>query len=195
MMSKFFNQIFAETQASITKIVRSIAMALLPEPILYELCHLRSRRKPRTDLPTASRHHRISPQAGVELWVYWSDVPGVGSGPSASLFVLNEEVFRLDCFGGTEGHMHLNPEQQIIVRRQTARIYFPDDHRAAQVNRAAFELATNSRAALLSNGLRRVRTFHLDERSLADAANQMHSYMNELLIGGTVDARAVAINP
>ena len=117
----------------------------------------------------------------MELWVYWSDVPNVGRGPSASLFVLGEEVLRLDCFGGSEGHMHLNPEQQRFSGRVTARLYFQDGSRVEHVDRVAFELIANTDAALKSNGLSRVRNFPIDQNALADASNQMRHLMQELL--------------
>lgn len=166
---------------SIQGVLRRIALIVLPEPIFFRLLHYITRQRPRTALETASDRRKISPQEDVELWVYWSDVPNVGRGPSASLFVLREEVLRLDCFGGSEGHMHLNPEQQRFSGRVTARLYFQDGSRAEHVDRVAFELIANTDAALKSNGLSRVRNFPIDQNALADASNQMRLLMQELL--------------
>ena len=44
-------------------------------------------------------------QDQVRLEVYWRDDEG-GHGPASSLYVLGEEVFRFDCFGGDQGHYH-----------------------------------------------------------------------------------------
>ena len=166
---------------SILGILRRIALIMLPEPIFYRLLHYITRQRPRTARGTAFDRQKISPQEDVELWVYWSDVPNVGRGPSASLFVLREEVLRLDCFGGSEGHMHLNPEQQRLSGRVGVRLYFQDGSRAEHVDRAAFELIANTDAALKSNGLSRVRNFPIDQNTLADASNQMRHLMQELL--------------
>ncbi len=166
---------------SIQGVLRRIALIVLPEPIFYRLLHYITRQRPRTALETASDRRKILPQEDVELWVYWSDVPNVGRGPSASLSVLREEVLRLDCFGGSEGHMHLNPEQQRLSGRVGVRLYFQDGSRAEHVDRAAFELIANADAALKSNGLSRVRNFPIDQNALADASNQMRHLMQELL--------------
>ncbi len=164
---------------SIQGVLRRIALIVLPEPTFYRLLHYITRQRPRTARETASDRRKISPQEDVELWVFWSDVPNVGRGPSASLFVLREEILRLDCFGGSEGHMHLNPKQQRFFG--PARLYFQDGSRAEHVDRAAFELIANADAALKSNGLSRVRNFPIDQNALADASNQMRLLMQELL--------------
>ncbi len=166
---------------SIQGVLRRIALIVLPEPIFDRLLHYITRQRPRTALETASDRRKILPQEDVELWVYWSDVPNVGRGPSPSLSVLREEVLRLDCFGGSEGHMHLNPEQQRLSGRVGVRLYFQDGSRAEHVDRAAFELIANTDAALKSNGLSRVRNFPIDQNALADASNQMRLLMQELL--------------
>ncbi len=162
-------------------VLRLIALNLLPEPILYRFLHSYTRERPRTALGTATDHRMMPLQDGVELWVYWSDVPNVGRGPSASLFVLREEILRLDCFSGNEGHMHLNPAQQRMSGRVAARLFFQDGSHAEHVDRAVFELIANSDAALKSNRLDRVRSFRIDEQALADASKQMRGYMMELL--------------
>lgn len=159
----------------------TIAFATLPEPVLYRLLHFIQLRRPRTSLDTASDHRKIALQQGVELWIYWSDVPSVGSGPSASLFVLREEVLRLDCFGGREGHMHLNPDQQRFNARVAARLYFPEGSRAEHIDRAVFEIIANTDAALKSNRLARVRKFSINQYALSNAARQIRFIMPELL--------------
>ncbi len=93
-------------------VLRRIGLIVLPEPIFYRLLHYITRQRPRTALETASDRRKISPQEDVELWIYWRNAAYVRYGPSASLFVLREEVLRLDCYGGSLGHMHLNPQQQ-----------------------------------------------------------------------------------
>lgn len=162
-------------------ILIGIAHHAFPEPIFYRLLHHMRRQRPRTALSTASDHRRISLQQGVEICIYWSDVPNVGSGPSASLFVLREEILRLDCFGERNGHMHVNPEQQRFASRAPARLYFPESSRAEHIDRAVFEVLANTDAALKSNRLVHVRMFRIDRKALAHAAKQMRIVMRELL--------------
>ncbi len=162
---------------SIRGVLREIALNVLPEPIFYRLLHYITRRRLPTALETASDRRKISPQEDVELWIYWRNAGYVRDGPSASLFVLREEVLRLDCYGGSLGHMHLNPRQQWPY----GTLYFQDGSRVEHVDRAAFELIANTDAALKSNRLSRVRNFPIDQNALADASNQMRLLMQELL--------------
>jgi hypothetical protein len=160
-----------------------LARFALPSPILYGLWHINRRGQPRTELGNASDHRTICPQNGVRLEVYWADVRDVGRGPCVSLFVLLEEVMRLDCLGGTQGHMHINPDQISLVVGWdiTPRYFFPPGSRQDHIDRAVFEITTNCVAALQSNQMARVRNFPINKKALADATLQMRAYMNELL--------------
>jgi len=156
---------------------------LVPEQVEAAIWHRRAARRPRPELETASELWSV-PSEGMRLDVCWSDVPGVGSGPSASLFVSGAEVLRLDCFGGVEGHMHLNPAQSdpIAGRVQvTPRVYFPVGSRRQHVERAAFELRQNVPAAVSTNLLPHVQRAPLDPALLATAAEQMAVRMGKLL--------------
>ncbi len=168
---------------TIRSAVKILAYNILPEPIFYRLWHFSRRRNPRTERDTVFDHRVTTPQEGVHLEVCWSDVPNVGRGPSASLFVLREEVVRFDCFGGNAGHMHINPEQiQINLRSLVPRLYFPSGRHEDHIERAAFELATNTTAALKLNKIARIREFPIDTRKLAVAAGQMADDMYNLLV-------------
>jgi hypothetical protein len=162
---------------------KQFAVSLIPQPILYRLWHLNRRWRPRTSLDNASDHRVISPQPGVRLEVYWADVPNVGRGPCGSLFVLREEVMRFDCFGGNQGHMHINADQISLVVGWdiTPRLFFQPGSRQSHIDRAVFEVRENTIAALQSNQLARVRKFPLDRNALADASLQMKKYMHELM--------------
>ena len=157
-----------------------IFRAVLPQSLLYGVWHYRSKREHRSSLDTASEPRIFELQAGVTLETYWSEVPGVGRGPSASLFVLQEEVLRLDCFGGTMGHMHFNPEQAKLIAGQTPRIYFQPASIAEQIDRAAFELTRNARAAQALNMLARVRNLQLQQDTLLLAVRDMTHQMQQL---------------
>ena len=122
---------------------------------------------------------------GAQLLVHWSDFPPIGSGPSASLYILEEEVMRLDCFGGEDGHMHFNPPQLTLVNRldsnKTPRIYFPPGSRQEHVDRAAFELKKNVVAALEMNLLPEIQNYRLDAHEVEAAAERMHGLMTNML--------------
>lgn len=161
--------------------ILQIIRTFLPQSLLYEIWHYRSKRVRRPTLDTASQHDVFQLQSGVTLETYWSDVPGVGRGPSASLFVLEEEVLRLDCFGGAEGHMHFNPEQaHLTAGRPSPRIYFQPASIPEQIDRAAFELIRNHRAAQASNMLSRVRRLQLKQNPLNQAVDAMTRQMRLL---------------
>ncbi|NQV21626.1 MAG: hypothetical protein HQ511_09440 [Rhodospirillales bacterium] len=162
--------------------LKQAAFRIVPAALLYRLWHLNTRRRPRFLLGDLSSRREFPVQEGVQLHVGWADVPGVGSGPTASLYVHREEVLRLDCFGGDAGHMHLNPEQnKVHITHGSARVYFQPGDLEEQVDRAAFELVTNTRGALLTNKLARVRDFPLDPQNLSSAAQKMTDYMKGLI--------------
>lgn len=156
---------------------------LLPERWAAELWHRSAARHPRPAQGTASDLRSI-PLGALRIDVYWSDVPGVGRGPSASVFAHDAEVMRLDCFGGSNGHMHLNPFQaeRIAGRVQTTpRIYFPAGSHRDHIERARFELRRNLPAAIRTNLLPWVQRTPLDPDALAAAADRTAASMRELL--------------
>lgn len=171
------------TKLSIKRRLWRFAFIALPQPLIYELWHRRQRQNPRMYLKRASSL-KILNVSGAQLAVYWVDTAGVGSGPTASLYVYEEEVLRLDCFGDDRGHMHFNPQQCELFSgesNETIRIYFPVGSRKDHVDRAAFELQRNVPTALQMNGLARIRNYQLKKVELALAAEQMHQIMMTLL--------------
>ena len=169
------------TKQKCERALRKGACYLLPQPLLYELWHYWSRRNRRPNYDTAANNQTIRPQEGVVLEIYWSDVPGVGYGPSASLFVLREEVLRLDCFGDGNGHMHFNPSQvHVFGWDSISRVRFSPISVWQQIERGAFELTQNAAAAIAMNMLARVRKFPLEQSALDTAANEMTERMRAL---------------
>lgn len=163
--------------------VKRAAFNILPAGLIYRLWHRNSRRRPRYLRENLYDRRDIQVQDGAQLYVGWADVSGIGQGPAASLYVHDEEVLRLDCFGGTEGHMHLNPEQnKLILKHGSARIYFEPGSCEAHIARAAFELTKNVPAALLTNKLSRVRDYEFDRNRLSSAAIEMSDIMNKMVV-------------
>ena len=108
--------------------IRRIAWAgakrCLPMPLLYEIWSRNTARHWRTDLATATDVRAFDAGPGVRILAYWSDVPRVGKGPSASVYVREEEVFRVDVFGNDQATMHVNPDQ-IALQAGTTRFLLP----------------------------------------------------------------------
>ena len=162
--------------------LKRAAFNILPAGLVYRLWHRNSRRHPRYLREDLRDRRNIPVQEGAQLYISWADVAGIGQGPAASLYVYDEEVLRLDCFGGSEGHMHLNPEQsKLIMRHGSARIYFEPGPREAHISRAAFELSRNVQAGLLTNKLSRVRDYAFDPDRLSSAASEMSDIMKKMV--------------
>lgn len=162
--------------------LKRLSLFLLPPAFLYPLWHRRRRGKPRTEDGTTEALKSIVVQDGVRLDVYWTVVEQ-GAGPCASLFVLDEEVLRLDCFAGNTAHMHLNPVQLNLPLpwHITPRLAFPPGNALTQIDRAVFELEMNTKTALQMNQLARVRHLPISKEALDVAARQMKRYMLELV--------------
>ena len=161
---------------------RWLATHLLPEVLLYSLWRRRTARTPRSALPTASDLQVIEIQADVRLEIYWASRQ-LGPGPGACIFVLGDEILRLDCFGtaGLGGHYHINPRQIELASPRSARIFFPPGSHEEHIERAAFELERNLPAALAMNREARIRRFEVDSDRLAQASRDMRLVMRAML--------------
>ncbi len=161
---------------------RWLGTHLLPEELLYPLWRRHTARTPRSALPTASDLHIVEIQPDVRLEIYWASRE-LGPGPGACLFVLGDEILRLDCFGtaGLGGHYHINPRQIAFASPKPARIFFPPGSHEEHVERAAFELERNLPAALAMNREARVRQFEVDGARLAEASREMRRVMRDML--------------
>jgi hypothetical protein len=163
--------------------LKRLSLWLIPPELLYRIWHRRRKGMPRSEDGTTEELQSIAVQDGVRLDVYWT-VVAQGAGPCASLFVLDEEVVRLDCFAGHTAHMHLNPVQLNLSLpwSVTPRMAFPPGSMEEQIERASFELVTNTKAILQMNQLARFRHFSIKRSALETAAKAMKSYMLELAV-------------
>lgn len=155
---------------------------LLPEFMADRLWRWHTSRTPRSALPTTSDHRVITIQEGVSLDIFWV-CRKLGPGPGASLYVLGDEVLRLDCFGnqGLGGHYHINPRQTAFFSLQSARLYFPLGSHEDHIEHAAFEVERNLPAVLTMNRDARIRKIELDSVQLTQVANDLRRIMLELL--------------
>ena len=122
-------------------------------------------------------------QDGVRLEVYWAadQSDGLGGGPAASLCVFDDEILRLDCFGGNNGHYHFNPQQTWLVRPGPLRLYVPDGTHEDHIEQATFVLARYVPAVQGMNRDPRIRCVRIDTARLAEVSTEMRETMYKLL--------------
>ncbi len=159
---------------------RYLIHSLLP-PVL-----LRAFRRWRSPPPRRSARGVLSDvavflvQEDVDLEVGWLKAEA-GEGPAASLYILSEEVLRLDCLGGDRGHMHFNMREAMITPGGgSTRIYFEPGTMADHIERAVFHLKKNSDYGIGLNPDTRIRKIVLDRDRLAVAAEWMRQTMTEI---------------
>jgi hypothetical protein len=75
----------------------------------------------------------------VRLEVFWKDLEH-GKGPAVSLFILEEEILRIDCFGSERPHLHASFYMPV---EGESRLFMPETTVEAQIQRAKFELCRN----------------------------------------------------
>ena len=114
-------------------------------------------------------------QEHVRLDVYWRD-DRAGRGPAASLYVYDEEVLRLDCFDGDQGHCHMNLRQN-----RGQRWYYPVGGVKDHIKRSAFELGANTPACISMNHDPQVQAVKTDPENLKKAAALMEGKMLEFV--------------
>lgn len=135
----------------------------------------RPRRLGRRDSHRPGRRdvHVIPVQADVEFHVFWKKLE-IGRGPTASLYVLGDEVLRVDCFGDGLGHLHA----ELLQRERAApRLYLSEPTQEAQVDRAVFELTRNLAYYLERNPRRAIRRFEIDPEALGRACHEARGRM------------------
>jgi hypothetical protein len=114
-------------------------------------------------------------QDNVRLEVYWRDDRG-GRGPAASLYVYDDEVFRFDCFGGDQGHCHVNLKQT-----GGGRWYYPEGTAQEHIERSAFELRVNLPFCFRANQDPRIQAVEIEQAKLEGVANQMQNKLLEFV--------------
>jgi hypothetical protein len=119
-------------------------------------------------------------QEGVVLETYCLGPP-FGPCPAASVYIHDEEVMRLDCIGGVEGHFHVNLTQSLFYPGgEQARFYFPDGTVAEHIENAEFQLRHNLDYARRQNYKRSIREIQIDKAKLDDVAGQMKAELLRL---------------
>ncbi len=120
----------------------------------------------------------------VRLEVFWKRL-AIGQGPAVSLFMLGEEVLRIDCFGSERPHLHASFFMPV---QGEERLLIPEVTVEAQIDRAKFELCHNVayyQARVLNANIRQIR---LEPAALSEAAEKAASIMRGFaanIIAGT----------
>ncbi len=117
----------------------------------------------------------ISLQAYLE--VFWKDLPH-GTGPAVSLFIKNEEILRIDCFGPEVGHLHTG---FFMPSSGECRLRLPEKDRAAQINRAVFEICHNWHYYQDRILIPSIRQYKLEQKQVEKAALEARELMFQFL--------------
>ena len=131
--------------------------------------------------PTVKDIHSHSIREGLFVHVYRLVEP-TGPGLGVSVVAFTDEVMRFDCFGASDGHMHLNIKQNRGYPGSVARLYFREQTIQEQIERSCFELEHNLSYALKTNASSRLRRLQLQPAELQGAVSFMRDTMNSVLI-------------
>ena len=119
-------------------------------------------------------------QEGVRVEAYWRD-DEAGVGPAASVYVDDEEILRLDCFGGSLGHCHVNL-LQAMDRYACQHVWFYPPATARQhVEWAMHDLVVNLPMCLRHNDDSAIRETSLDEAAIREIEPRVRAYLLELI--------------
>lgn len=113
-------------------------------------------------------------QDNVRLESYWRDDAG-GRGPAASLYVYDDEIMRFDCFGGDNGHCHVNLRQT-----RGRRWMYPEGSFQDHIRQSLFDLRANVNFCLQTHQEARVQAVDIDRHRLEAAAKQMETHLLSL---------------
>jgi len=118
---------------------------------------------------------RISAGEGVRIEVFWKDLP-IGRGPAASVFMLDEEILRFDCFGADDGHMHA---AYFLPVRGESRLRLRETTVEAQIDRTVFEIEHNLDYYQARNADPQIRQLQVDRERLHRAMTHARKLMCE----------------
>ncbi len=100
---------------------------------------------------------------------------GTDVGPGVSLYILENEILRFDCFGADRGHYHSLPCLSALPSNE--RNDFSTDSIEAQVDQAVAEITGNYIAHLARHFRRRIREFRFDQAQLEVAVSAARGRM------------------
>ena len=134
--------------------------------------------KMRPDYSVRKDLERMTVCQGVRVEVYWKKLK-FGKGPAVSLFMLDEEILRIDCFGYGAGHMHA---AFFLPGKGENRFWMYESTVAEQVARARFELSRNVHYYQCRVPNPRIRALKVDPQKMKEASEwafeRMTSYID-----------------
>jgi hypothetical protein len=119
----------------------------------------------------------ISVDEGVRVEVYWKKLK-IGKGPAFSLFMLEEEILRIDCFGKGAAHLHA---AFFLPGEGENRLWMPESSLEEQIDRACFELRRNYRYYQARIPNPNIRALKIDSQKMESASQRAHEIMNGFL--------------
>jgi hypothetical protein len=160
----------------ITKLLRLISSKqLLTEALHWGGNHHRGQMTPgyasRNDLQT------IPIDESARLEVFWKNRTN-GKGPAVSLFILEEEILRIDCFGIGLAHMHA---AFFLPEKGEKKLFMPEKTVEDQIDRAKYELTRNYRYYQCRACNPMIRNLKLDDESIRQASQKAADLMNGFL--------------
>jgi hypothetical protein len=120
---------------------------------------------------------RIPMGDDARLEVFWKDLE-IGRGPAVSVFVCDEEILRIDCFGPGSGHMHA---AFFLPAEGEDRLFLPEPTIREQIRRAEFEIARNLEYYRCRVSNPAIRDLTLDADRIADAAAEAGRVMTAFI--------------
>lgn len=137
------------------------------------------------------RNDRVDLPLGDEAYVqvYWKQLK-FGKGPACSLFILGEEILRIDCFGNGAGHFHA---AFFLPGKGENRFWMRESTVAEQVERAHFELYRNYRYYQCRVPNPEVRAYHIEPELMKEVSQQAFEIMSSYVdVTDQLDDEAVA---
>jgi hypothetical protein len=160
-------------KSKITRLFRFIfSKQLLTEALYWGGNHHGGQMRPEY----ASRNDLQSIPIGesARLEVFWKKLK-YGKGPAVSLFIFEEEILRIDCFGKGAAHMHA---AFFLPGKGESRLFMPEKTIEDQIDRAKYELTRNYRYYQCRACNPKIRNLELEKESIELASQKAADLMN-----------------
>ena len=119
---------------------------------------------------------------GVYVQVFWKKM-SFGKGPALSLFVLDEEILRIDCFGEAAAHIHA---AMFLPNEGENRLWMPEATIPEQIERACFELYRNHQYYQCRVPNPQIRAIKIHREKMTGVSEHAHD-----LMAGFADGRSL----
>lgn len=121
--------------------------------------------------------HNLAVSEGVRIEVFWKKLK-LGKGPALSLFMLEEEILRIDCFGKAAAHLHV---AFFLPGKGEKRLWMSEQKVEEQISRARFELYRNYRYYQSRIPNPKIRALKIDRVKMKEVSEQAYTLMHGFL--------------